>query len=403
MNERWAWNGASAAALHMRREALDAWLANWAWLWRSQPFKESRPGWCERVPELAHALLQLDDGRLAHLAANADALTALLASHVPALRDLTEWVALPAATTEIPLDCGPRLRMGIPGRKRAQIEALAAAVNATDFPLLEWCGGKGHLGRLLAACWNTPTTTLERDAALCAQGTHLAAHGRVTQRFLLADALSGPALEAARGHHVVALHACGELHRVLLRQAALLPIPALDIVPCCYHHLSATTYVSFCTENKLTLSRDDLRLAVTDTATSGQRVIRRRDQDMAWKLGFNLLRTELSGAQDYQPILPVPPRWLEYGFENYCHRLAKREGVTLPARIDWTNIERAAWKRQAQVMRLSLVRHGFRRAVEMWLAIDMACHLAGHGFEVQISTFCDWRTTPRNILLSARR
>ena len=42
-----------------------------------------------------------------------------------------------------------RLDAGVPGRKRAQIEAFAAHLPAAGLPLLEWCAGKGHLGRRL--------------------------------------------------------------------------------------------------------------------------------------------------------------------------------------------------------------------------------------------------------------
>lgn len=393
---------ASAAELQARRMELDAWLSARQWLWRPQPFKEPHPAWCETLPDLTRELLRLDDAQLQCLAGEPNRLAAFLLAHVPHLDLLPRLTELPAATSDVAGDCGPRLRVGIPGRKRAQIEALAAAVAPSAAPLLEWCGGKGHLGRLLAARWNASATTLERNAQLCAQGQRLATHGHVMQRFLVADALSGAAAQAAEGHHVVALHACGELHRTLVRHAATVSMPALDMVPCCYHHLSSTPYQPFCGGTTLTLTGDDLRLAVTDAATSGQRVIHQRDQDMAWKLGFDAMRRATSATWEYRPMLPVPKRWLQWGFEGYCRALAEREKFPLPAHVDWITLERAAWQRQAQVMRLSLVRHGFRRAIELWLVLDLACYLADLGYQVRIATFCDWRTTPRNILVSAR-
>ena len=54
-------------------------------------------------------------------------------------------------------------------------------------------------------------------------------------------------------------------------------------------------------------------------------------------------------------------------------------------------------------MRLSIVRHAFRRPLEVWLALDLGLFLEGAGYEVSLGTFCPRRLTPRNLLLSARR
>jgi len=393
---------ASAAELHTRRRELDAWLTAWQWLWRPQPFKEPHPPWCERLPALTRRLLALEDAELQILAGEFAQLAALLVAHVPQLAPLCRLSALPVLGDVAAQDCGPRLRVGIPGRKRAQIEALAAAISPSSAPLLEWCGGKGHLGRLLAARWSVPAITLEHNAQLCVQGRRLAAHGGVTQHFVVADALSSAAAQSVEGHHVVALHACGELHRTLVRQAASWRLPALDIAPCCYHHLSAVPYECLCDGATLSLAGDDLRLAVTDTVTSGQRIVQQRDQDMAWKLGFDAWRRSLDATYRYQSMLPVPKQWLQFGFEGYCRALAQRQGLAVPVHVDWVKWECTGWERQTQVMRLSLVRHGFRRAIELWLVMDLASHLAHQGYQVRVGTFCDWRITPRNILISAR-
>lgn len=381
---------------------LDAYLVAWEWLWRPQPFKELRPIWSHALPDLTRTLLDLDDAAFRRLAADHHQTMNLLAGYLPDLRTLGELTALPHLAPARAQDCGPRLRVGVPGRKRAQIEALATVLEPAGLPLLEWCGGKGHLGRLLAARWSACVSTLERSAELCAEGERLARRGRVEQRFLSMDALSPAAAGAVQGCHVVALHACGELHRSLLRSAVLSQVPALDLVPCCYHHLSPAPYCSLCGGASLQLTSDDLRLAVTDTATSGQRVLRDRDQDMAWKLGFDQLRRETNGGEVYQPTKPVPKAWLQLGFEGYCGALASRENVVLPLGVDWEGLEQQAWRRQAEVMRLSLVRHAFRRAVELWLVLDLACYLEAHGYQVGLGTFCSVSVTPRNILLSAR-
>ena len=55
------------------------------------------------------------------------------------------------------------------------------------------------------------------------------------------------------------------------------------------------------------------------------------------------------------------------------------------------------------MLRLSLVRLAFRRALEVWLLRDMAQHLEGHGYRISVAPFCTPELTPRNLMLSARR
>jgi len=54
-------------------------------------------------------------------------------------------------------------------------------------------------------------------------------------------------------------------------------------------------------------------------------------------------------------------------------------------------------------MRLSVVRHVFRRPLEIWLALDLAVYLENRGYTVDLGSFCARQLTPRNLLISARR
>src|SRR5574340_763671 len=388
--------------LAARFAALDAILADHGWLWRPQPFKEARPGWCGRLPALGRELLALGDDEAAALAGDAAALIRLLARHVPAVAELETLIQLPQYGGLVPADPRGHLTWEIPGRKWAQIGAFAQAMGEARAPVLEWCGGKGHLGRLLGARQGTAVKTLERDAALCEAGRELARRARVEQSFVEADVLSPEAASHLPGRHAVALHACGDLHRTLLRRAVEAGIPALDLAPCCYHRTADKTYRPWSENARLELSREDLRLAVTETQTAAPSEVRQRDAEMAWKLGFDMLRREATGEDRYRPFKPVPKEWRKLGFEEFCRRLAAREGLALPAAGDWERYEREVWARQKETMRLSLVRHTFRRPLEIWLVLDMANHLASHGYRVEVGTFCAQEVTPRNILVSAR-
>lgn len=389
--------------LAQRFRQLDSMLADHVWLWQSQPFKQARPAWCERLPVLCETLLSLSDEELTHLTNDGAALTDLLIEHLPALAPLHTLQDLPPLPKQTLINLGPHFHSAIPGRKWQQITAFASSLDTVNLPLLEWCGGKGHLGRLLSAQWQQPVLTLEHNKKLCDEGERLARRVKSQQAFRLDDALSPSAASAVHGRHAIALHACGELHRSMVRRSVAAKVPALDFAPCCYHLHGDDEYRPLTAGAQLKLDRDDMRLAVTETVTAVGREVRRRDQEMAWKLGFDQLRRDVSGSDEYQPIKPIDKGWLNLDFAGFCRALAKREMVLLRDDIDWERYEAAGWQRQRETMRLSLVRHAFRRAIELWLVLDLVNYLVSHGYEVRVGTFCERGVTPRNILVSARR
>lgn len=385
-----------------RRRRLDAALAEFRALWHPQPFCEIRPDWCRRWPELAAEVLALPEDAVAALADDGAAALRLLARHLPAAAELLPLAELPAGDGAPLPDYGPHWAWEIPGRKRAQIEAFAAAAAPGGEAILDWCGGKGHLGRLLALHSGLPATSLEIDPALCAEGGQLARRAGVRHAFVVADALTGEGA-LAPGQHAVALHACGELHRHLVRHAPARGVAALDVAPCCYYRGVEAVYEPLADGVRLRLSRDDTRLAVTETVTAAPRQARRRDRDMAWKLGFDAWRRQCSGEDRYRPFKPVPPAWLAGDFAAFLARMAAREGLPAPTPAAAIACERRGWERQGEVMRLSIVRYAFRRPLEIWLALDLAAWLERAGYAVGLATFCPRRLTPRNLLVSARR
>jgi len=384
-----------------RHRRLETLLPHFRELWHPQPFREIRPAWCERWPALAAELLTLGDDEAESLNADAQAALAYVARHLPELAALAPLAELPPAPETSPVQHGDRWDWEIPGRKRAQIEAFAAAIAGGGGPVLDWCGGKGHLGRLLAWRWQTPVQTLEIDPALCAAGERLARRLGVAQTFVATDALTIPPRIAA-GRHTVALHACGELHRRLIRHGADAGVARLDLAPCCYHlHLDGA-YAPLAKASTLHLSADDVRLAVTETVTANRRERRQRDRAMACKLGFDAWRRQTDGMP-YRSFKPVPEAWMRAGFAEFMAAMCRREGLPPPAEGDLERCRRRGIERQREVCRLAIVRHAFRRALEIWLAGDLAAALAERGYTVELTAFCRRELTPRNLLISARR
>ncbi|MCF6217941.1 MAG: SAM-dependent methyltransferase [Gammaproteobacteria bacterium] len=381
---------------------LDQLLGEYSWLWQPQPFKQQRPAWCDRLPTLYKQLLALSDDTLSAAQGEQAALLALLTPHLAALSEIGPLTTVADAPLCALTPLNPRFHAAIPGRKWQQVQAFCAATGEVKYPILEWCGGKGHLGRLMAAQWRQSVVTLEWQASLCQAGRQLAKRSKVKQRFKVVDVLTPLPSSLIQQQHAIALHACGELHRSLIRQSIAKQLPALDIAPCCYYRIPSKTYIPFNETLALRPDYNALRLAVTEAVTASPRELTWRDREMAWKLAYELILQQQLGLP-YQPIKPINKQWLRGDFKDFCQNLAQRDGYHLPENVDWRHYQTAGLQRQRETMRLSLPRFAFRRALEMWLVLDMACYLERSGYTVRVSRFCDRTLTPRNLLLSARR
>ncbi len=382
---------------------LDALLVAQQSLWQPLPFTTARPEWCQLYPELTRALLALDESELALYNNDNEALIRFIAAYIPELSVIPLLTKLPAAAARAQPAIAPHLQTGIPGRKWQQLTAL---YNSTEHPgraITEWCGGKGYLGRLLSKQWQQPVVTLEFNPQLVAQGRTLAGKYGVAQRFELLDVLQEPVAEFLRHHHTFALHACGDLHRELVQRIIETKAPAFTIVPCCYHLGRKQHYTAFNPELTLQLSREALRLAVNETVTAHHCEIEKRDRDMVWKLAFQQLWQTLDPTADYHPLNPVPKTWLNDDFKTYCLKLCQREQLSLSHEPEWQTLEQLGFQRQHDVLRLQLLRHCFRRVLELWLVMDMAVFLQNHAYKVSIHTFCARELTPRNIKIEGRR
>ena len=383
-----------------RQQALDALLPVFYDLWHPQPFRENQPDWSLNLPALADELLKLADPDVACLNEDGAAALDLLARHVPAVAEIAGLADLPRRPANALVEQRASWAWEIPGRKRQQIEAFASASQCGAGSVIDWCGGKGHLGRLLAAQWQVPVHTLEIDAALCAEGAALANRQRLSHEFLNIDALTA-ADWPKRGQHAVALHACGDLLRRLIARGADVGVARFDVAPCCYYRGVASTYQALSGNLRTELTRDDVRLAVTETVTASARLTVQRDKEMAWKLGFDAYRRASSGGQ-YQNFKPVPAIWFRGSFNEFLVLMADRQGLSLPSAAVSGEFEAAGWRRHGEVMRLSIVRHAFRRPLEVWLALDLAVFLENRGYAVELGSFCERQLTPRNLLISAR-
>ncbi|MFN3580393.1 MAG: methyltransferase [Pseudomonas sp.] len=392
-----------------RFEQLDAWLARYQSVWRAKPFVEPLLGWEAQWPELAEWLRgrTLEQAERAHTqlhSLQAPAPFAELLAEAQQLVELPDWSQLPPTLPEI-------LGRHMPGRKWQQITRFAAVTRQRwqyqPEHWLDWCAGKGHLGRLLAWQTGQPLTCLEYQPALNSEGARLSQHLAVKAEHLDADVLSPAAWTLiAPQHSVVALHACGQLHMTLLQQVVGQQCPQLALSPCCYNRIVGPAYQPLsqhASRARLQLSKEDLALPLQETHTAGQRNRRLRDQSMAWRLAFDLWRREATGSDSYLPTPSRPESALNQGMPAFCRELASYHGLTLPEPADWQELEASGWQRLAQVRNLELVRGLFRRPLEVWLLLDRALFLQEVGYSVELGQFCPVDVSPRNLLLLAER
>ena len=390
-----------------RFEALDRFLRDHQHLWRPRPFTELNMPWEAQHPELARWLRgrSLQDAEASHNQPqylSAPAPFPQLAATSLALGSVER---LPGQTLA---PAPQRLQVDVPGRKWQQIEAFAQSLDFRQAPVhwLDWCAGKGHLGRRLLT-GEQQLTCLEYDPALIDAGQALSQRHHLPTRHVQQDVLAPDVeLHLRADMTPVALHACGDLHVRLLQLASAAGCAQLAISPCCYNRISATHYQPLSTAARtstLRLSLQDLSLPMSETVTAGSRVRRQRDESMARRLSFDLWQRQHRQCDQYLSTPSLPGTWLNKPFAQYCQDLAQLKNLSTNGEEDWPALQAAGWKRLAQVRNLELVRGLFRRPMELWLVLDRALYLSERGYEVQLGEFCDSHLTPRNLMLLAQR
>ncbi|CAA0081257.1 Uncharacterised protein [BD1-7 clade bacterium] len=387
-------------------QILNQWLVRHRRWWQFQPFHHRQSIWRDETPAL-HALLSaLSESEILDLSAQPSRVAQQLAPWIEdALLGVQVEVQLQQKLAQFSVNQHERLHYRVNGRKWQQIVALAQCVPPTG-EIVEWCAGKAHLGRLLAFNGAT-TTSLEWQASLCESARELAARVPVDMTLVHCDVLSSDAAPYIRPTtHAVALHACGQLHTHLLQTVVAAGASGVTLAPCCYNLIPDAVYSPLSEAGQtsvLQLSRDDVSLPLKQTVTAGQREQRQRDQELAWRLGFDLLQRELRGIDVYLPLPTVPKSLLAGDFQTFCQWALARKQLdeAMPSSIRLAEIEQRGCQRRVEVRRMELVQSLFRRPLELWLLLDMILYLDDAGYDVTTGTFCDYSLTPRNWLIHA--
>ncbi|WP_440054422.1 methyltransferase [Pseudoalteromonas sp. T1lg65] len=381
---------------------LDALLRQTKPYWQLMAFQHHTLPWLDLAPVLE----QLSDQEVNDIDSCEQRLHALFLPYIEPLVTLNKLCHLPhlhAPRTELPF----WLSNGVKGRKLAQLQDFVSAVDEQQLPVLEWCAGKGHLGRLLAFHGAPKVDSVELQAGLCEQGRAAAKSQELAVQFHCADVLNDQVEHLFNEHqHGVALHACGQLHRVFLTHAVTQQTKKLSLSPCCYHLFTPSLYQSLsqaAQTTELALTHHDMKLALQETVTAPARVASIRKTEVSWRLGFDALRKDLTGEQSYISVPSVNKAIFSTSFKEFCEWASEQKQLPLPTGIDYEKYQALGEARKRITDRIELVRHLFRRPIEMWLVLDRALYLQEAGYDVRVSTFCDKRLTPRNILIQATK
>ncbi len=393
-----------------RFSKLSEWLRRWSGLWVPRPFVGLPVSWEADFPDLARVLRALSEAEIDELESPGPDF-----SHLPEdfqgwaqqAKEFSQWPDLAKNEDLLPQVARPRR---VPGKKWEQVRHFAAAclthLPAANRDWLDWCAGKGHLGRTLAAWTEGQVTCLEQNQALCQDGETLSAKAGLTTRFVSADVLAdSPQTLLDPERPVAALHACGELHMRLMQSAVARGVAHLAVAPCCYHRISVDPYPPMseaARQSGLTLGRHHLRLVAFDEVLASPKRKRLRRVEQAWRLGLDLGLGESSGEDRYRPLGPAPRSWFRNDFAFFCSQMAERQELTLPPAWHPAQAESRGWQRLRTVRALGLVRGLFRRPLETWLILDRVLYLQESGYHVQAGSFCPYTVTPRNLLIMAQ-
>ena len=449
---------------------LNQLLEQSAALWQVRAFEVNALPWAQDFPQLAEAVWALADDELDGLDAEQSllvkALSPALNHDLKALGQDWDLSLLTASIAErtvfndktvndkagvaepsladstaaqqggLSFDDEAHFSAHIKGRKWQQITAFVQHLPQLNLPVLEWCAGKGHLGRLIAKARGAEVVSLEWQAPLCEAGQAFADKWQLSQTFICADAFAigaehaatntstttsittsittveAPAQHAAKANpliarqQAVALHACGDLHVRLLTLAAEAGTQALAISPCCYHLIQASHYQplsNLAQQSSLKLSRHDLQLPLQQSVIANPKQQALRHQEIAWRLGFDALQRQCRQIDAYLPLPSLKQSQLSGSFIDFCLWAAEIKAVNLAKNKDfeaWLEIGR---QRQQLTRRIDLVAHLFRTVLEQWLILDRACFLQEQGYGVCVGEFCANSVTPRNSLILAQK
>ena len=374
-------------------------------LWQFAPFEYAKVPWAEQYPDLAASLADLSEHHICQMLNDSASGEQWISTFIPELANAQTPTWLTSAANpraELPF----WLANGIKGRKLAQITAFCAQLAPSVDHWIEWCSGKGHLGRAaLFAGDVSAITSIEWQASLCDSGKVLAAQHQCPQTFVHADVLNEDVSAYVTPEcGVMALHACGQLHMELLALARRQRASCVLVCPCCYHLIQGDDYQGMsqaALHSGLRLSKLDLKLPLQQMVTTGARGQRLRETELLWRISFSHYAQLVGAKAGYTSVPNFSKGILSQTYQDFCHWASQEKSI--PWQPDKCGHSlKLGQTHLKEIAKMELVRQRFRRPLEYWLLLDRALYLEEAGYQVDIMHFCDFAITPRNLLIKAQ-
>ncbi|WP_163931773.1 methyltransferase [Paraferrimonas sp. SM1919] len=395
-------------------EQLNQLLEDTQPLWQVRSFDHQCLPWLEQYPQFCRWLSELTLEQTHQLNNDQDRLNECLLAELQAemdqhlhqqLSQLLDFRVKPlAATEDIDFEDKSYFQAHIKGPKWQQIVRFNQQLD-DSLDTLEWCGGKGHLGRLFAKVNNRKVTTLEWQASLCEQGEQFAHLWQLPQKFICGDAFNADSDVFSQVQQAAALHACGDLHVELLKQSSQQQLQSVVVSPCCYHLINVDCYqplAAIAKNSRLLLAKADLQIPLQKQRLESTKTQSQRDQKMAYRLGFDALYKAQYPNQPYMPVPTIKPQQLNASFKDFCLWVAEVKSIEL-AKFDAQQYFVTGKNRLVLIRQIDLVKHLFRDLIELWLVLDRVLFMQEQGYQVELGSFCDESLTPRNILIKANK
>ena len=284
-------------------------------------------------------------------------------------------------------------------KKWKQLVPFLSTIPFNKEGYIDWCCGKGHLGRLLYDLHQCPVLGIEKENALVQWGLSHSNHD-----LYCCDVLTDPLPD--RKGTMVALHSCGELLTSSIQEIFRLGLTQCVLVPCCYHKIRSQTHKPISRlgllEN-LQLSKNELRIPSTFEHHPSQKAKERRRRDMLFRVVIDLILRDLEQQESYSSFPPVPDGWKDLSLSEYVEHVFVREGFSLPRGVDLSAYEQRGKNKLRMIRGLSSLRSMFIRPLEVWINADRALCLQEHGYDVELGLCMPFVVSPRNICIRASK
>ena len=378
-------------------------------IWKQSVFKDVNFSSLDSYPKLKTWLFELTNDSLLSYQEDNHLLLKEISPYFSDALSIIDLIDFPSTTNVNQYEAPKFWDNAIPGRKANQLLAFKQSLGSINLPILEWCCGKQHLGRLLSEVSGVTSTGLEIDISLVKQANRLAEKRKIPHltKCHPCDVLSNhSAPYINQNQHAIALHACGGLHTQLIKNCSQKRVERISFSPCCYHRFNTSNTYSPLSEaaktSILRLNTDNLRLAVRETKTASMSETNNRRQLQSWRLGFDFLQRDLRQEDSYLETPPLSAAILKNSFQNFCLHLAKAKRLDIHKAINFDHYEKKGALRFHHYERAELFRMVFRRALESWLVLDRALFLKEQGYNTEIGIFCSSDISPRNFFIDAR-